>query len=347
MNAEPISIEELEQAIWPKDGPAPKPRTLRCRHCDTSNRVQVPKAVLTPEKYDCGSCGEPLFLAKDEPLADLSSTAYEHNLDRKSLEALRAMPGFPALAKWVGANIAERQFRLHQLSSGVRCGEDQFPELVAMLDTARHRLGLTERLAPTLFLGESPMMNAMTLGFDESYVVVKSALLDQLDDDEVVAVLGHELGHLHCGHPLYKSLAYMVIGGAAVFSGVIRLLTAPIQKALLKWSRCAELTCDRAGLLACRDLGAALGVELTMAGGRRPGTTTRTSIRLAPFIAQARELQDMESDSWVDGVMGDLLSMNRTHPYVVWRVTELLRWVEHGSYLEILAGHYPRARPEG
>lgn len=341
MSAQAIDREELHRAIWPEDQDPPT-RKLTCRHCDKPNRVQVPRAVLWPEKHDCGECNKPLFLAPDEPLTGLDSTAYEHSLDRKSLEALRSLPGFPSVAKWVGANVAERQFRLHQLSSGVRCGDDQFPELVTLCDTARERLGVGGLLNPTLFLGESPVMNAMTLGFEETYVVVKSALLDQLTDEEVIAVLGHELGHLHCGHPLYKSLVWMIIGGAAAFSGVFRLLTAPIQKALLKWSRCAELTCDRAGLLACRDLGASMGVLLTMAGGSRPGTTRRTSMKVGPFIRQAREMQDIATESAVDSAMSDLLSLNRTHPYVVTRVTELIRFVENGRYLEILSGKYNR-----
>ena len=344
MSAQAIDREELEAAIWPK-GQDPPTRKIYCGKCDRPNRIQVPRAVLWPEKHDCGECGAPLFADMDTPLRDLDSTAYEHSLDRKSLDALRSLPGFPALAKWVGANIAERQFKLHQLSSGIRCGDDQFPELVRLCDTARERLGVGGIINPTLFLGESPVMNAMTLGFEETYVVVKSALLDQLTDQEIVAVLGHEIGHLHCGHPLYKSLAWMVLSSAMAFSGIVRLLTAPLQKALLKWSRCAELTCDRAGLLASRDLGASLGVLLTMAGGSRPGTTSRTSIKLAPFIRQAREIQEIESDSTVDSMVSDLLSLNRSHPYVVWRVTELLRWVEHGKYLEILAGKYPR-RPD-
>lgn len=344
VSLEAIDRQELHDAIWPK-GVDPPLRKLRCRHCDRPNRVQVPRAALWPDKHDCGECGEPLFLRDDEPLIGLDSTAYEHSLDRKSLEALRSLPGFPAVAKWVGANVAERQFRLHQLSSGVRCGDDQFPELVRLCDTARERLGVGGQLNPTLFLGESPVMNAMTLGFEETYVVVKSALLDQLTDDEVIAVLGHELGHLHCGHPLYKALVWMIVGGAAAFSGVFRLLTSPIQKALLKWSRCAELTCDRAGLLACRDLGSSMGVLLTMAGGSRPGITRRTSMRIAPFIAQAREIQDIGADSAMDSALSDLMSLNRTHPYVVTRVTELIRFVENGRYLEIMAGKYNR-RPD-
>jgi hypothetical protein len=46
----------------------------------------------------------------------------------------------------------------------------------------------------------------------------------------------------------------------------------------------------------------------------------------------------------VDGVIGGYLSAGRTHPHVATRVHHLIQWVEHGSYLRILSGHY-RGRP--
>jgi hypothetical protein len=65
-------------------------------------------------------------------------------------------------------------------------------------------------------------------------------------------------------------------------------------------------------------------------------------MKVGPFIRQAREMQDIATESAVDSAMSDLLSLNRTHPYVVTRVTELIRFVENGRYLEILSGKYTR-----
>jgi Zn-dependent protease with chaperone function len=229
------------------------------------------------------------------------------------------------------------------MSSGVRCDEAQFPELLALLDRARDQLDF--RVRPALFLGESPFPNAMTTGVEKPLVVVHSALLDALDDEEIVAVLAHELGHLQANHQLYQAMAQILLLGGSLFFAALRVLTFPLQKALLKWARCAELTADRAGLLATRDLVTAIKVDMKLAGGSRPGMLLRTRMKLVPFIEQARELARMETDSWLDSLVAMLLVMDRQHPFAAWRVMHLIDWVEHGNYLDILAGNYTR-RPE-
>jgi Zn-dependent protease with chaperone function len=304
--------------------------------------VEVPTAVFAPEQCECGACGKKLFLPPGEPFTAISSSAYEHALDRTSLEALKAVPGFPAATRWMLAALGERSAYLNFLASNILCGPEQFPELLALLDQARRRLDLPYQ--PRCFLGESPHMNAMTLGVEEPLILVQSALLDQLDDAQVVAVLGHELGHLHSDHTLYRVLATFLLLGGAQLSGLMKLLTFPLQKALFHWSRCSELTADRAGLLASRDLSACLRLMLTFAGGNRPGTAGRTRLRLVPFVRQALALEELEAASWLDSALSLLLTMDASHPHAAWRVLHLVRWVESGNYLDILAGDYRRVK---
>jgi hypothetical protein len=45
-----------------------------------------------------------------------------------------------------------------------------------------------------------------------------------------------------------------------------------------------------------------------------------------------------------DGIIGGYLTADRTHPHVATRVNHLIQWVEHGSYLSILAGEYAQGR---
>jgi Zn-dependent protease with chaperone function len=242
------------------------------------------------------------------------------------------------MIRWMYERVGDRAAQLAFMSDSIRCSEEQFPELLTIVDRARRRLGMREM--PEVYLGESPHMNAMTTGVSKAAIVVHSALLDQMNDDEVLAVLGHELGHLHADHPLYQSVASaLVSGGAAVSSGV-RLLSLPIQRLLLRWLRHAELTADRAALLTSRSLRACIGVMLTFAGGNRPGTAKRTRMRLAPFIRQCRELAMTQAGLSTDGIIGGYLAADRTHPHVATRVNHLIQWVEHGNYLRILAGEF-------
>ncbi len=331
----------IAQQLWPDQDKQPT-KVVRCRHCGTKNRVNVPTAIFEPDSCRCGSCRGQLFIAREEPLTDIASTAYEHSMDRKSLAALKAVPGFPQATRWFIANLPERLLHLQALSASIRCDDEQFPALTELLDRARARLDIPYR--PTLYLDESPHMNAMTMGAENPLITVHSALLDQMDDEEVIAVIAHELGHLHADHVLYMTMARLLLTLGRMTSNIVSLLSLPIQLALLRWSRCAELTADRAGLLGCRDLGAALNVQLTMAGGARPGIRRRGKLEIGPFIKQARELERKEMSSWLDNTLVLMLTMNRTHPFAAWRVMHLLQWVENGNYLDILAGEYARVR---
>lgn len=323
--------DDLIRALWPDEPPR---RVLTCRHCGQGNRVEVPTAVFFPERVTCGACDAALFLPRDAAFADLRPSAWEHPLDRRAMAALQAIPGFDAVVRWLVGALGERSLRLHLLASNVQITESQGPELLALLDTARARLGVARR--PELFLGESPFVNASTYGARDGLMVVQSALLDQLSDEEVVCVLGHELGHLESEHVVYRTLAELLLTGGLAASPVARLLTFPLRQALLHWYRSSELSADRAGLLACRDVAAALRVELKLAGGHRPGTTARTRIRVGPFVQQARQLAALE-ERWFDSALATMLTLGRQHPLTAWRVMHLVEWVERGSYLELLA----------
>ena len=327
----------LARVLWPTPKP---PRTIRCRHCGKGNRVPMESAVFDMESCSCGACKGALFLSREEPLADIAPRAYEHSLDRKALNALKSVPGFPLLMRWLLKNVSERTLTQMCLASNLLVSDDNFPELQELLDLARERLDIG--FAPTLFVSQSPIINAMTSGVENRVVMVHSAMLHKFDDDELLAVLGHELGHLHNDHVLYQALAQILLYGGAILGGLGALVTTPIRLALAKWSRCAELTADRAALLACRDLSTALWVELKLAAGSGPGIEGRTDLKLGPLVEQARALAEIEESSWLDQAIALLLSMNRSHPFAAWRTLHLLQWVENGDYLDIMSGRYLR-----
>ena len=87
--------------------------------------------------------------------------------------------------------------------------------------------------------------------------------------------------------------------------------------ALLEWNRKAELSCDRAGLLAVQDLDASLGAFAAMAGGIRG---RNDELNLDDFVAQSDAYMDVEGMAAFYKVTAVL---RRTHPFVMARVAEL------------------------
>lgn len=323
--------EHLYDAIWPNGAPK---REMRCSSCHRVNRLDVGKASLMLEQCRCGGCGVLMFRTSKEPLAGLRAEMYQHPLDKSSLSALKSIPGIPKVLKRFMGEIGEKPLRYQVLASSIQCGEEQFSELYHQLTEACARLGIKQ--APTLFLSQSPVLNASTFGAEDPVIVVHSGLLDHLNDAGVCTVLGHELGHVHSEHSTYKLLTTLIMHGGMRFGGWPQLLTTPLRMGLQKWSRCAELTADRAGLLASRSLEASIRVLVRMAGGYSEGVRRRTNMNMAAFVKQARTLKAAENDSWMDGFFASIVTLNRSHPFTAWRLLMLIEWVEEGNFLDLL-----------
>ena len=103
----------------------------------------------------------------------------------------------------------------------------------------------------------------------------------------------------------------------------------------MEWSRKAELSADRAGLLATQDPQVAFRVHMKLASGGHLDDLDTTS-----FFAQGAEYDESRRPSRVVAQL--LLVETQAHPFAVVRATELRRWVDTGDYTAILAGGYPR-----
>jgi peptidase M48-like protein len=167
--------------------------------------------------------------------------------------------------------------------------------------------------------------------------VVTSAAVAQLDDEELRYILGHEVGHMLSGHAVYRTmmlilrnlatnLAWLPIGSIAL-RGIIA--------ALQEWWRKAELSADRAGLLAGQDTSAALRAHMKMAGGG-----DLSEVDTAAFLEQAAEYES--TGDLRESLIKLRLTLNLTHPLPVARAADVRRWVDSGAYARILAGDYPR-----
>lgn len=271
---------------------------------------------------------------KRVPLPGISSQAWEHPADRGALVALRKLKGFDTLLKKLSGLFNERAVRLLFLGSAIKVDERQFAEMHRLLAEVAAVLDVPE--LPELYVSANPFPSAVTIGMNKPIVVVNSALVDLMDEEELRFVLGHELGHVLSGHAVYQTLLQRLIqlSGALNSIPLGGLGVRAILAALMEWSRKAELSADRAGLLATQDPAVAFRVHMKLASGGHLENLDATS-----FFAQGTEYE--ESGDLRDSLLKILLVEARSHPFAVVRASELRRWVDSGSYTAVLTGEYP------
>jgi Zn-dependent protease with chaperone function len=274
-------------------------------------------------------------------LTGIDASAFQHPLDREATAQLKKLYGFDVLvAKFLELRY-ERLLYVFNIASNIRVGPHQFPKLYGMLRECCAVLDIPE---PELYVSQNPTVNAFTFGYTNPYVVLYTGLLDLMNDEETLAVVAHELGHIKCGHHLYSTMAYSIrdiatlVGQATL--GLGQIIWLSIEAALLTWRRRSELSADRAALLALQDPTPCISLLAKLAGG---------SLKLMPelnaeeFLRQAatydaeldRGMLDRFYRVWAEATQG-------THPFAVERARELNLWVNGSEYQDILAGNYPR-----
>jgi len=198
---------------------------------------------------------------------------YAFSLDNQLRQKIARVGIVRELARTMTA-LAVPEAREQYLMYGVAVGPRQYPEVHAMGEECARRLGIG---IPQIFIYHDHEVNAFTIATDdaEPIVVLTSGLVESLDLAELKFVIGHECGHIHNLHSIYNLAAEMIANPVmqSLFNQVakagmavqliqtvshLQLIASAMQGALrlffLHWSRCAEITCDRAGLICVGDL---------------------------------------------------------------------------------------------
>jgi Zn-dependent protease with chaperone function len=310
-----------------------KSHFVRCRYCGQKNSV---KDDYKNGSAKCGKCKLPLSNEPHKKFADLNKHEYIHPLDSKALAALKAIPGVDSslkkLLEWTG----ESAIRVMFMASAVKVTSKQCPDIHAKLQIACTTLGVD---MPDLYIQQNPVVNAFTGGVEKPIIVLHSSLIERLNDEETLAVIAHEVGHIHAEHVLYLTAARLMealanFGAARLIPGseiVKFIISAGIGSALLAWARRAELSCDRAALLVTQDPHVIGRTMMKLAGG-----TFASKINYELFLEQGREFQKNYDEKKLDKFWADIINAGLSHPFPIWRVSEILKWTESGEYDEVM-----------
>lgn len=260
-------------------------------------------------------------------LVNLRSEDYEHPFDRVTLDTVKRIPGVPAAVNFI-LNWTYVKWQIVGLcGSNFHVTKESCPGLFQLAHDVSERLDL-DRL-PELYIQQEYSINAYTTGHEkDAYIVVMSGTVDKLTDAELQFVIGHEAGHYKSGHVLYHLMGAYI--GQLIPN--IPLLGEAVTAPLNYWSRMSEFTADRAGLLACQDLNAALTAIMKMSGLPE---RFYENVSLDGFMKQAKEFNERYGGT-ADKVIKTITLVQSNHPWTILRAGELIKWVESGEYERIL-----------
>jgi Zn-dependent protease with chaperone function len=199
------------------------------------------------------------------------------------------------------------------LGSAALVGEKQFPALHAIVRRCAETLQMRP---PAVYVAARGSIR--TLGpAEEALVLIGSGLVDSLSEPELRFVIGRECGHIQNCHSSYLTALYFVSGKAG---RVVRWVSRPAVLALNGWSRRAEITADRAGLLCAADLEVAVNVLVK----RELGAKVFGQIDVEDYLRQ------LASDQGGVGRFEELLG---TAPYLPKRVEALRLFARTARFL--------------
>jgi Zn-dependent protease with chaperone function len=273
----------------------------------------------------------------------LDPTVLQHPYDRAALNALQKIPGLDIIVRKFIELYPERVAYIQNVAQTVRVTTTQCSQLYVQLREACAILDLRE---PELYVAQNPLPNAWTSGHVRPYIILTSGLLDLMDENEVMAVIAHELGHIKSGHVLYRTMALSItlvltlIGEMTL--GVGRLVGRSLEAALLEWNRMSEFTGDRSALLVVQDPQVMLSLMMKFAGGT---LFQRNQLDAQEFLKQA-ELYEAVDAKMLDRIYKMLLVVPVSHPLTIVRAREIMNWSVSQEYKDILDGRYARTKTD-
>lgn len=270
------------------------------------------------------------MLQPKQRLTGLKASQFRHPLDLEATRSLQQIPGLDLLIRTALGGVAEQFFYMENIATSIRVSDRQLPDLHKSLVEACDILDLE---VPHLYIKQNPVPNAYTMAIrgQQPFIVIHTALLDLLNPDEIQAVIAHELGHLKCEHGTYLTIANLLLLATNLlpWGG---LMTQGLQEQMMRWVRSAELTCDRAALLATQDPRIIMSVLMKLTGG---SPQLAAQLNLDAFIDQAREY-DVASQTDLGRTFRQMQTAQLSHPLPVLRAREVDRWAKSPDYQGLL-----------
>jgi Zn-dependent protease with chaperone function len=219
--------------------------------------------------------------------------------------------------------------RTELLGTAVKVSDEQYPRVYQAARTAGAALRVR---VPAVFAAPAGAIKVKVLGTEDApHLIVNLDLAERLDDTALVAAIAHELAHIQNGHIFYATALHYLTQSAAFY---VRWVVQPAIMMLQAWSRRAEVTCDRAALLAVRDLDRTLEAMVTLELGVEKGS----AFSAADYLRSIADAPDARRG------LGRYAELFRSHPYIPKRVQALRLFAGSAMYAQFI-GQDPTGKP--
>ena len=225
---------------------------------------------------------------------------YSFSLDRTLQKQIASTGPIRALIQTIVSFAVPIQKQIQQMQS-IAVSPRQYPEIYAIGEDCARRLGIG---IPQIFICSALEGHACTIATDDvtPMIILSSSIVERLEMEELKFVIGHECGHIHNLHGVYNTAVefmtntmiktvleqFVATGLPNLLDAAEKVIHGGIMLFLLRWSRCAEITCDRAGLICCGDLNTANVVLAKLITG---GGNHLKDVNIQEFINQVRTVQ--------------------------------------------------------
>ena len=224
---------------------------------------------------------------------------------REAASAVRFSADHPAerSVSGQGANLLKDSL----LRSGLVIDKNITPGIDKKLKQVCNNLAVPKGCV-TAFVYADPNIQAssISLGKEECVLQFSSALLNQLDEDEIAFVMGHELGHFVLEH--------------------VGMHKNDMDPESFVKNRAQEISADRLGLLGCGDLNASLRAMIKTVSGLK---SRMLRFDVGQFLSQVDQLSDQSTGE----------AFHNTHPSILVRARSLL-WFSssniHNTYPKVI-----------
>lgn len=225
------------------------PYTNQCKVCGGDGKLLHPKAII------CKECN---WL---RPLAEgyaVDCAAFQWSEDGKAMSALRSITPLNSLAETISEKVGRRW--IETTFNGVLLSDKQLPDIYFQAVRAARILGMSH--IPDVYISGDLAWDCRTYGTNkDSFIVLGTALATSFRGPELLFLFAREMGHCRTGHALWKTVIKFLLGEQSPRKGIMAgglfsalnpsaWLEGAIEMPLLAWARQAEITADRAGLLA-------------------------------------------------------------------------------------------------